>query len=155
MTSMPSSCKARGIFLGGLAADGALFDLAVVDAAGLFGKTLTHVVGVGHHVLHGALPHRLHGHGFGCRGSGRRHSGTGGLTRLGNVQVRCRRQLGNDFVATHRALDQTALKLRLVVVFRPKPAFKQVLVSATQVQNLHGHIMGAGSAQCRLGPSAR
>jgi len=56
------------------------------------------------------------------------------------IQARGRQHFVHLLAAAQRALNEPLPQLPLKVVFRAKPAFKQVLVLALQVKNLHSSV---------------
>ena len=99
-TSMPSSRSASASSRRRLAADAALLDLAVVDAARLLREALADVLGVRRALAHRAQPLRLQRRlrVVGCR------AGASGSRRRRDVQARRARQARHLAVAAHRAL---------------------------------------------------
>ena len=53
------------------------------------------------------------------------------------IQARCAQALVDVVVGTKGALNQAALLLALKVVFRTKPAFKDMAVLTLEIQYLH------------------
>jgi len=68
--------------------------------------------------------------------TGRCRRGCGGLASA-QIQAWCAQTFLDVVVCTKRALNQAALLLALKVIFRTKPAFKQMTVLTLEIQYLH------------------
>ena len=124
-----------GVLARGPAADAALLDLAVVDAAGLLGEALADVLGRGH-----------------ARGARRAATATAASSPCSASVPRrppgaaCRPTLrcgalGRRMISVSPHSGQATpepRRLRREVLFRSEPAFEAVMLAAAQVQDLHG-----------------
>ena len=131
-------------------------DFTVVHAPRFFGKVFAYVFGVLSHLARPLHPGRMHGMqllsrfgtDFGWAGCCYGHRCGRSKRRLGcnwngpgwlgpQVDTRSTEALGDLAIAADRALHQLAQSLALKIIFRCKPAFKDVARRAMKIQHFH------------------
>src|SRR5215831_15225471 len=122
----PFICKFARLVLAGLAVNAVRVDLAIMDAAGLFGKTGADVIAIGLD-----LPAQLDQRGAKLCGRHRRN----GLP--GPAETGCHYRLLNRGIAAFGTGDFARLPLRLERVPVAKPALELVAVGTTQREQNH------------------
>lgn len=137
----------QGFLQSGLATNGALIGVARMDFAGLFGEARTHIFGLRHHTTGMLQPSgellRMGGGGLGLPHRERLRRRL--RWRRPQVQAWGTKAFVHLRITAQRALHQASLKLRLKIVLRCKPAFKDVFATALQIKHLHGDELARGS----------